>query len=97
MIPEGATVAGRGALFHSPKVGSCLTLGKEVSEETHELTKQETLWERDARVEGRRVKGPRRTTLPRRKGQGLTEHPAGSHDFCFCLNVWGPPPPKFMP
>ena len=35
-----------GALFHSPKVGSCLTLGKELFKETHMLTKQEMLLER---------------------------------------------------
>ena len=40
-------------------MGSCLTLGIELSEETHVLTKQETL------LEGtRRVGEPRRTVLP---------------------------------
>ena len=29
--------------FQGPKLGSCLTLGNELSEETHMLTKQETL------------------------------------------------------
>ena len=29
--------------FQSQKLGSCLTLGKELSEETHVLTKQEIL------------------------------------------------------
>ena len=35
-------------------MGSCLTLGNELSEEKHMLTKQETIG-----------KGPRRTALPR--------------------------------
>ena len=45
-------------------MGSCLTLRSELSEETHRLTKQETLSGRDARVESSRVKEPRRTALP---------------------------------
>ena len=47
-----------------PKVGSCLTLGNELSEEMHVLTKQETLLGRGAQVESRRVREPRRTALP---------------------------------
>ena len=39
-------------------MGSCLTLGIELSEETHMLTKQETLM-----GENRRVGEPRRTDL----------------------------------
>ena len=35
--------AGRENPFQGPKVGSCLTLGYELFEETHVLTKQETL------------------------------------------------------
>ena len=46
-------------------MGSCLTLGSELSEETHVLTKRETLSGRGARVEGSRVGKPRRTDLPR--------------------------------
>ena len=41
--------------FQGPRVGSCLTLGNELSEETHVLTKQETLWGRGAW--GRRAAG----------------------------------------
>ena len=33
----------KGGPFQGPKVGSCLTLGNELSEETHVLTKQEIL------------------------------------------------------
>ena len=44
-------------------MGSCLMLGNELSEETQVLTKQETLLERGARAEGRKVRGPRRTAL----------------------------------
>jgi len=32
--------------FQGPKLGSCLTLGNELSEETHVLTKQEILLEK---------------------------------------------------
>ena len=32
--------------FQGPKLGSRLTLGKELSEETHVLTKEESYWER---------------------------------------------------
>ena len=46
------------------KVGSCLILRNELSEETHGLTKQETLLRRDARVENSRAREPR-TALPR--------------------------------
>ena len=38
-------------------------LGNELSEETHVLTKQETLLERDAQAENRRVRQPRRRLL----------------------------------
>ena len=39
-------------------MGSCITHGSELSEETHMLTKQETLLEKGARAESRRVKDP---------------------------------------
>ena len=42
--------------FQGPKLGSCLTLGNELSEETHVLTKQETLLGKDTRVESSRVR-----------------------------------------
>ena len=38
----------KGDSFRGPRVGSCLTLGNELSEETHVLTKQETLLGRGA-------------------------------------------------
>ena len=41
-------VAGRGDPFQGPRVGFCLTLGNELSEETHVLTKQKTLLGRGA-------------------------------------------------
>ena len=47
--------------FQGPKLGSCLTLGNELSEETHVLSKQEIYCER---VESSRVREPRRTALP---------------------------------
>ena len=51
--------------FQGPKLGSCLTLGSELSEETHVLTKQEIFLGKGAQVESRRVREPRRTALPR--------------------------------
>ena len=51
--------------FQGPKLGSCLTLRSELSEETHVLTKQETLLGKGTRVENSRVREPRRTALPR--------------------------------
>ncbi|XP_067562711.1 uncharacterized protein [Pseudorca crassidens] len=38
----------KGDAFQGPRVGSCLTLGNELSEETHVLIKQETLLGRSA-------------------------------------------------
>jgi len=45
-------------------MGSCLTLGNELSEETRVLTKQETFLGKGAQVESGRVREPRRTALP---------------------------------
>ena len=47
--------------FQGPKLGSCLTLGNELSKETHVLTKQEILLGKGTRVESSRVREPRRT------------------------------------
>ena len=46
----------KGDPFQGPKLGSCLTLGNELSEETHVLTKQETLLGKGTRVESSRVR-----------------------------------------
>ena len=53
-----------GGPFWGPKLGSRLTLGNELFEETHVLTKQETLLGKGTWVESRRVREPRRTALP---------------------------------
>ena len=53
----------KGDPFQGPKLVSCLTLGNELSEETHVLTKQEILLGRGTRVESRRVREPRRKAL----------------------------------
>ena len=53
-----------GGPLPGPKEGSCLTLGNELSKETHVLTKQETSLGRGTRVESRMVREPRRTGLP---------------------------------
>ena len=42
--------------FQGPRVGPCLTLGNELSEETHILTKQEILLGSGTRVESSRVR-----------------------------------------
>ena len=54
----------KGDLFQGPKLGSYLTLGNELSKETHVLTKQEILLGKGTRVESSRVREPRRTALP---------------------------------
>ena len=54
----------KGDPCQGPKLGSCLTLGNELSEETHVLTKQEILLGKGTRVESSRVREPRRTALP---------------------------------
>ena len=51
--------------FQGLKLGSCLTLGNELSEETHVLIKQEILLGKGTWVESSRVREPRRTALPR--------------------------------
>ena len=51
--------------FQAPKLGSCLTLGNELSEETHVLRKQEILLGKGTWVESSRVREPRRTALVR--------------------------------
>ena len=51
--------------FQGPKLGSCLTLGNELSEEAHVLTKQEILLGKGAQAESSRVRERRRTAVPR--------------------------------
>ena len=55
----------KGDPFQGPKLGSCLTLRNELSEEIHVLTKQEILLGKGTRAESSRVREPRRTALPR--------------------------------
>ena len=61
---QAEAVAGRGNPFQGPKLGSCVTLGNELSEETHVWTKQEILLEKSARAENSAIREPRRTALP---------------------------------
>ena len=56
-----STCCRKGDPFQGLSVGCCLTLGNELSEETHVLTRQETLLGKGTRVEARRVREPRRT------------------------------------
>ena len=55
----------KGDPFQGPKLGSCLTLGNELSKEIHVLTKQEILLGKGIRVESSRVREPRRTAVTR--------------------------------
>ena len=48
----------KGDPFQGLKLGSCLTLGNELSEKTHVLTKQETLLGKGTQVESSRVREP---------------------------------------
>ena len=71
-IPTRVVICCRkGDPFQGPKLGSCLTLGNELSEETHLLTKQEILLGKGTWVESSRVKEHRRTALgkPIRRGK----------------------------
>ena len=52
------TLLQEGRPLPGPELGSCLTLGNELSKETHLLTKQEILLGKGTRVESRRVKEP---------------------------------------
>ena len=53
----------KGDHFQGLKLGSCLTLGIELSEEMHVLTKQEILLGKGIRMESSRVREPKRTAL----------------------------------
>ena len=62
--PTRVTICCRkGDPFQGPKLGSCLTVGNELSEETHVLTEQEILLGKGTQVESSRVREPRRTAL----------------------------------
>ena len=50
--------------FQGLKLGSCLTLGNELSKDTHVLTKQEILLGKGTRVESSRVRETGRIALP---------------------------------
>ena len=62
-LPTKVHMLQKGGPLQGPRVGSCLTLRNELSEETHALTKQEILLGRGAQVESSRVREPRRTAL----------------------------------
>ena len=64
LILQSQLVAERGIPFQGLKLGSCLTLGNELSKETHMLTKQEILLAKGTQVESSRVRQPRRIALP---------------------------------
>ena len=53
----------KGDPLQGPKLSSCLTLRNELSEETHVLTKQDSLLGKGTWADSSRVRGPRRTVL----------------------------------
>ena len=53
----------KGDPFQGLKLGSCLTLRNELSEEAHVLTRQEILLGKGARAESSRVREPKRAAL----------------------------------
>ena len=61
---EAWTCCRKGDPFQGLKLGSCLTLGNELSKETHMLTKQEILLRKGTRVESSRLREPMKTALP---------------------------------
>ena len=64
-IPPIVCVCSRkGDPFQDPKLCSYLILRNELPEETHVLTKQESLLGKGTRTESSRIREPRRTALP---------------------------------
>ena len=78
MLQEGGPLPG-------PETGLLSkTLGNELSEETHVLTKQEILLGKGVQAESRRVREPRRTALPcslRFYGDGISFRVVLSQSF----------------
>ena len=64
-MQETPILSQEGGPLPGPKLGSCLTLGNELSKETHVLTKQEILLGKGTRVERSRAREPRRPALLR--------------------------------
>ena len=62
-IKVTATCCRKGDPFQGLRVGCCLTLGNELSKETHVLPKQETVLGKDTWAETRRIREPSRTAL----------------------------------
>ena len=54
----------KGDPFQDLKLGSCLTVRNELSEETYVLRKQQILLGKGTQVESSRVREPRSTALP---------------------------------
>ena len=69
LLPENQMISyweccRKGDPFQGPKLGSCLTLGKELSKEIR-ADKARDFIGRGTQVESSRVREPRRTALPR--------------------------------
>ena len=69
----------KGNAFQGSRVGSYLTLGNELSKETHMLTKQEILLGRGAWVESTRVREPR--SIARPCGNGVSFQVVSGQSF----------------
>ena len=80
-----ATCCRKGDPFQGLKLGSCLTLGNELYEETRVLTKQEILLGKGTCVESSRVREPRRTALPRGAKMDASERDSGKWIDTWCL------------
>ena len=55
LLNISAILLQKGNPFQDPRMGSCLTLGNELSKETHVLTKQDILLGKGAWAESSRV------------------------------------------
>ena len=97
-------VVGRRTPFQGLKLGSCLTLGNQLSEETRVLTKQEVLLGKGTWVESSRVREARRTALPVAcslgfYGDGISFWGVFSQSFCLRVLSGGARlvQPRWMP
>ena len=79
------TCCRKGDPFQGLKLGSCLTLGNELYEETRVLTKQEILLGKGTCVESSRVREPRRTALPRGAKMDASKRDSGKWMDTWCL------------
>ena len=93
----------KGNPFQGPKLGSCLTFGNELSEETHLLTKQEILLGKGTQVESSRGREPKtavtRLAVSGFYGDGISFRVVFSQSFWFRVLPGGTHlvQPRWMP